>query len=151
MRREKVNRTLLPTALINEAYLRLARTSVDWQNKAHFVGVAANVMRRILVGHARAHSAVARGGNLKRVEWSDAFGMHPERSIELLAIDEALERLEKVNPRQVKVVELHYIGGLVFEEIAEILAISSRSAKRDCALARLWLFQQLSKTQHRQL
>src|SRR5580692_6396212 len=111
MRRERQNHTLQPTALINEAYMRLAQASIEWQNRAHFIGVAANAMRRILVDHARARAAAARGGGVHITEWNDAFGFEPEKSAELLALDEALGRLEKSNPRQAKIVELRYIGG----------------------------------------
>ena len=143
MRRERPNHTLQPTALINEAYMRLAQASVDWQNRAHFIGVAATAMRRILVDHARAHMAAARGGEFRQVEWTEAFGFPTERSRELIALDEALERLEKLNPRQAKIVELRYIGGLSFEEVGAVLDLSPRTAKRDWTLARLWLFKQI--------
>jgi RNA polymerase sigma-70 factor (ECF subfamily) len=146
MRRERQDHTLQPTALINEAYLRLADASVDWQSRAHFIAVAANAMRRILVDHARRHDAIIRGGGLQRIEWDDALGMPEEKSRELLALDEALHRLEATSPRQAKVVELHYIGGLSFEEIGAVLAVSPRTAKRDWAVARLWLFKQITGT-----
>jgi RNA polymerase sigma-70 factor (ECF subfamily) len=145
MRRERQNHTLQPTALIHEAYLRLADASIDWQSRAHFIGVAANAMRRILVDHARAHMAAARGGNFKQVEWTETFGLPAERSRELVALDDALQRLEKINPRQAKVVELNFIGGLTFEEIGAVLEVSTRTAKRDWALARLWLFKEINR------
>lgn len=144
MRRERQNHTLQPTALINEAYLRLAHAPVEWQNRAHFIGVAANAMRRILVDHARAHMAAARGGEFQQVEWTEALGLPAERSGELLALDDALNQLEKLNPRQAKIIELRYIGGLSFEEAAAVLEISPRTAKRDWALARLWLFKRMN-------
>jgi RNA polymerase sigma-70 factor, ECF subfamily len=146
MRHERPNHTLQPTALINEAYLRLAQAPIDWQNRAHFIGVAANAMRRILVDHARAHMAAARGGEYQQVEWADSFGLPAERSQELIALDDALQELEKLNPRQAKIVELRYIGGLSFEEVASVLDLSTRTAKRDWALARLWLFKQIGGT-----
>jgi RNA polymerase sigma-70 factor, ECF subfamily len=141
MRRERRDHTLQPTALINEAYLRLARGSVDWQSRAHFIGVAATLMRRILVDHARAHLAAVRGGKARRVEFEETFGLLMERSKELIALDDALPRLEALFPRQARVVELRYVGGLTFEEIGVVLGISARSAKRDWALARMWLFE----------
>ena len=144
MRRERPNHTLQPTALIDEAYMRLAQAPIDWHNRAHFIGVAANAMRRILVDHARAHMARARGGDFRQVEWTEALGLPAERSRELVALDDALQQLEKVNPRQAKVIELHYIGGLSFEEVGAVLDLSPRTAKRDWALARLWLFKQMS-------
>jgi RNA polymerase sigma factor (TIGR02999 family) len=145
MRRERPNHTLQPTALINEAYMRLANASIDWENRAHFIGVAANAMRRILVDHARAHMAAARGGDFQQVEWSEVLGLPAERSRELVALDEALHELEKLNRRQAKIIELRYIGGLSFEEAAAVLEISPRTAKRDWALARLWLFKQMNR------
>jgi RNA polymerase sigma factor (TIGR02999 family) len=144
MRRERQDHTLQPTALINEAYLRLARGDLDWQNREHFIGVAANVMRRVLVDYARAHKAKIRGGELKRVELEEGLAISEERTEEMLALDEALNRLTEVNPRQAKVVELRYFGGLSVEQIAGVLAIAPRSVKRDWALARIWLFNELS-------
>jgi RNA polymerase sigma-70 factor (ECF subfamily) len=145
MRKERPDHTLQPTALINEAYLRLAKGSTDWQNRAHFIGVAAIVMRRILVDHAKAHLAAMRGGKMHRVEWEDVFGLPIERSRELVALDDVLPLLEKENPRQAKVVELHYHGGFTFEEIGKVLNISPRTAKRDWDVARGWMFKEISK------
>jgi RNA polymerase sigma-70 factor (ECF subfamily) len=145
MRRERPNHTLQPTALINEAYLHLAHAPIDWQNRAHFIGIAANAMRRILVDHARAHMAAVRGGEFRQVEWDEAIGLPAERSRELVALDEALHELEKLNSRQAKIIELRYIGGLSFEETAAVLDISPRTAKRDWALARLWLFKTMNR------
>jgi RNA polymerase sigma-70 factor, ECF subfamily len=145
MRKERPSHTLQPTALINEAYLRLAKGSIDWQSRGHFIAIAATVMRRILVDHARAHLATARGGKLQQVEWQETFGLPAERSRELLALDDALDELETLNPRQAKVVELRYIAGLGFEEIGEVLNISPRSVKRDWAVARVWLFREISR------
>jgi RNA polymerase sigma-70 factor (ECF subfamily) len=144
MRRERPDHTLQPTALINEAYLRLAKGSTDWQSRAHFIGVAANVMRRVLVDHARAHLAATRGGKMHRVEWEDVFGIPVERSRELVALDDVLPLLEKENPRRAKVVEMHYHGGFTFEEIGKVLDISTRTAKRDWDVARGWLFKEIS-------
>jgi RNA polymerase sigma-70 factor (ECF subfamily) len=143
MRRERPNHTLQPTALINETYLRLTGDTINWQNRAHFVGVAANIMRRVLVDHARAHKAGIRGGNLQRVEFEEGIAISRERSTEMLLLDEALNKLEEVNPRQAKVVELRYFGGLSVEEIAAILNIGPRSVEREWALARVWLFERM--------
>ena len=143
MRRERPDHTLQPTALINEAYLRLAGDSTDWQNHAHFIGVAANVMRRVLVDHARSHNAGMRGGDLRRVEFEEGIAMSMERSSELLALEDALRELEKVSPRQAKVVELRYFGGLSVEEIGAVMKIAPRSIQRDWALARIWLFERM--------
>jgi RNA polymerase sigma-70 factor (ECF subfamily) len=143
MRRERQDHTLQPTALINEAYLRLAGEEVNWHNREHFIGVAANVMRRVLVDYARAHKAEMRGGGLRRVELDEGVAISEERFEELLSLDEALNRLMELNPRQARVVELRYFGGLSVEQIASILGIAPRSVKRDWALARIWLFKQL--------
>ena len=143
MRRERPNHTLQPTALINETYLRLTGDTINWQNRAHFVGVAANIMRRVLVDHARAHKAGIRGGNLQRVEFEEGIAISKERSNEMLQLDDALNKLEEVNPRQAKVVELRYFGGLSVEEIAAILNIGPRSVEREWASARVWLFERI--------
>jgi RNA polymerase sigma-70 factor (ECF subfamily) len=95
------------------------------------------------VDHARANKAAARGGDFRQVEWSEAFGLPAERSRELVALDDSLHQLEKLNPRQAKVIELHYIGGLSFEEVGAVMDLSPRTAKRDWALARIWLFKQI--------
>jgi RNA polymerase sigma factor (TIGR02999 family) len=143
MRRERPDHTLQATALINEAYLRLAGGVVDWKNREHFIGVAAQVMRRVLVDHARARNADMRGGGLKRVDLEEGLALSSARSDELLSLDEALEALAKINGRQARVVELHYFGGLSMEQIAALLGISERSVKRDWSLARIWLFEAL--------
>jgi RNA polymerase sigma-70 factor (ECF subfamily) len=145
MQRERSDHTLQPTALINEAYLRLAGESVDWQSRQHFIGVAANVMRRLLVDHARAHNAEMRAGGLQRVEFDEGIVVSTERSNEVLALHDALAILEKENPRQAKVVELRYFGGFAVEEIGDILNVSARSVKRDWALARIWLLRHMEK------
>jgi RNA polymerase sigma-70 factor (ECF subfamily) len=144
MRRERSDHTLQPTALINEAYLRLARENVDWQSRQHFIGFAANVMRHLLVDHARAHNAEMRAGDLKRVDLEEGFMLSRERSKEVIALHDALGTLEGVDPRQAKVVELRYFGGFSVEEIGEILEISPRSVKRHWALARIWLFKHMA-------
>jgi RNA polymerase sigma-70 factor (ECF subfamily) len=144
MRRERADHTLQPTALINEAYLRLARENVDWQSRQHFIGFAANVMRHLLVDHARAHNAAMRAGDLERVELDEGFMVSKERSNEVIALHDALGTLEGVDPRQAKVVELRYFGGFSVEEIGEILEMSPRSVKRHWALARIWLFKHMA-------
>ena len=143
MRRERPEHTLQATALIHEAYLRLAHEEVDWSSRQHFIGVAAHVMRRVLVDYARAHNAECRGGGLKRVELEDGLAVSVERIDEVLTLDEALDRLAQANPRQARVVELRYFGGLSVEQIAPLLGIAPRSVKRDWALARLWLYREL--------
>ncbi|HZQ43451.1 MAG TPA: sigma-70 family RNA polymerase sigma factor [Acidobacteriaceae bacterium] len=151
MRRERPDHTLQPTALINEAYLRLIQQDVDWNDRAHFVGFAAHVMRRVLVDYARARNTDQRGGKRERVELQDQFAISPERLDEVSLLDEALDRLEKKNPRQAKVVELRYFGGLSMEQIGAIIGIAPRSVKRDWALARIWLYEELKPlSQHAQ-
>jgi len=147
MRRERPDHTLQATALINEAYLRLAREEADWNSREHFIGVAANVMRRVLVDYARAHKAEQRGGGLKRVEMQDDLAISPDRLDEIASLDDTLKRLEMRNARQARIVELRYFGGLSVEEIASLLKMSPRSVKRDWALARVWLFRELQPGQ----
>jgi RNA polymerase sigma factor (TIGR02999 family) len=143
MRRERPDHTLQATALINEAYLKLVGEDIDWNSRAHFIGLAANVMRRVLVDYARAHNAEQRGGGLKRVEMQDDLAISAAQLDEVEHLDEALKKLEKENPRQARVVELRYFGGLSVEQIGALLDIAPRSVKRDWALARIWLFRQL--------
>ena len=143
MRRERPDHTLQATALINEAYLRLAGEEIDWKNRAHFIGLSAQVMRRVLVDYARAHNAEQRGGGLQRVEMQDELAVSPQRLDQVQQIDHLLKKLEKENPRQARVVELRYFGGLTFEEIGSLLELTSRTVKADWALARIWLFEQL--------
>lgn len=143
MRRERPDHTLQPTALINEAYMRMIQEDIDWNSREHFIGFAAHVMRRVLVDYARARNADQRVGKRERVELQDHIAISPERLEEVALLDEALDRLEKKNPRQAKVVELRYFGGLSTEQIAAALGIAPRSVKRDWALARIWLFEEL--------
>jgi RNA polymerase sigma-70 factor, ECF subfamily len=146
MSRERRDHTLQPTALINQAYLRIAQQEhMEWQNHAHFIGFAANVMRRVLVDHARERNAAMRGGGRVRVELDEGVAASPEASAEILQLEEALTRLEQLNPRQAQVVEMRYFGGLSVEEVASILGIAPRSVKRDWALARMWLYQEIQK------
>jgi RNA polymerase sigma factor (TIGR02999 family) len=143
MRRERPDHTLQATALINEAYIRLVGDDVDWNSRSHFIGLAAHVMRQVLVDFARAHAAERRAGDLRRVEMQDNLAIAPERLQEIMPLDEALTQLAAINPRQARVVELRYFGGLAVEQIARILEVSPRSVKRDWSLARMWLFRQL--------
>src|ERR1700677_2750802 len=143
MRRERPDHTLQATALINEAYLKLVGEDIDWNSRAHFIGLAANVMRRVLVDYARAHNAEQRGGGLHRVEMQDELAVSPGQLAEVTELDQALTRLERENPRQARVVELRYFGGLSVEQIATLLEIAPRSVKRDWALARIYLYREL--------
>jgi RNA polymerase sigma factor, sigma-70 family/RNA polymerase sigma factor, TIGR02999 family len=146
MSRERRDHTLQPTALINQAYLRIAQQGhVEWQNHAHFIGFAANVMRRVLVDHAREHNAAMRGGKQVRVDLDEGIAISKETSPEILLLEDALCRLEKLNPRQAQVVEMRYFGGLSVEEVAGVLGIATRSVKRDWSLARMWLFEEIQK------
>jgi RNA polymerase sigma factor (TIGR02999 family) len=147
MRRERPDHTLQPTALINEAYLRLARDDTDWNSREHFIAIAANMMRKVLVDYARAHKAEHRGGRLKKVELQEGLAITPEKLDEVERLDGALKLLEQHDARQAKIVELRYFGGLSVEQIASVVGISPRSVKRDWSLARLWLFRQLEGTQ----
>lgn len=148
MRRERQDHTLQATALVNEAYLKLAHGDTNWANREHFIGVAANVMRRVLVDYARQHKAEMRGGHRKRVELEEGLAITGEHADDVLMVDELLSRLKSDRPRQARVVELRYFGGLSFEQMASLLKVSSRSVKRDWALARIWLFQQMRPDPH---
>jgi RNA polymerase sigma factor (TIGR02999 family) len=144
MRRERrPEHTLQPTALINEAYLRLVGKGADWKNREHFIGVAAKVMRQVLVDFARKHNSPKRGGDLQRVELEEGTAFSNERSDEVLAVDEALEAFKNVHPRRAHVVELHYFAGLSDDQIAALLKISVRTVQRDWLLARDWLSERI--------
>ncbi len=145
LRRERGEHTLGPTALVHEAFFRLAdQRSVSWQGRAHFFGVAAQAMRRILVDHARRRSAGKRGRQHQVTLESDAAEARDAPSEEVLAVDAALERLAMVDPRQSSLVELRYFAGFTIEETAELLGISLATAKRDWAFARAWLQRELT-------
>jgi RNA polymerase sigma-70 factor (ECF subfamily) len=146
MRQERANHTLQPTALVHEAYARLVQqTQVPWQSRAHFFASASQLMRHILVDHARARRANKRGGIQQQVTLDDVMLEARNQSIDVLALHEAIERLAALDARQAKVVELHFFGGLTFEEIALILDVSARTAKGDWSMARAWLKGELSK------
>ena len=147
MRRERTGHTLQATALVHEAYLKLlGQHSVDWQNRAHFFGIAAQVMRRILIDHARGHVRDKRGGGREAVPLDEALVFSPERSADFLELDSALERLAELDPRQAKIVELRFFGGLTVEEAAEVLGISPKTVKRDWSVAKAWLHGELKAT-----
>ena len=147
MRRERSDHTLQATALVHEAYLKLVEQQVDWQGRAHFFGVAAQMMRRILIDHARGHLRDKRGGGERPVPLDEALVFSPEQSSELVRLDQSLERLAKLDPRQSKIVELRFFGGLTVEQTAEILGISAKTVKRDWSVAKAWLHGDL-KTDH---
>jgi RNA polymerase sigma factor (TIGR02999 family) len=144
MRRERPDHTLQATALINEAYLRLVGEDIDWNSRGHFIGLAAHVMRRVLVDYARQHNAERRAGGLQRVEMEDNLAISPERLDEVLFLDSALAKLKEKSPRQAQVVELKYFGGLSVEQIASTLDVAPRSVKRDWSLARMFLYRELN-------
>src|SRR3989440_7953413 len=145
LRRERRGHTLQTTALINEAYLRLVdQKHVHWANRSHFFGISAQIMRRILIDHARRYDYSKRGGGAQRISLDEAALVAKERGRALLMLDEALNSLAKIDPRRSRVVELRYFGGLNNEEIAEVLKISENTVTRDWNMARAWLYQELS-------
>jgi RNA polymerase sigma-70 factor, ECF subfamily len=140
LRRENPGHTLQTSALVNEAYLRLIdQKSVRWQNRAHFFGIAAQLMRRILIDHARKHHRAKRGGGALKVSLDEAAAVAEARSAELLAVDEALENLTAMDARKGRIVELRFFGGLSLEETAEVLGISSPTVQREWRAAKAWL------------
>lgn len=146
MARERAGHILQTTALVNEAYIRLIDwKNVHWQNRAHFFGLAAQVMRHILVDFARARAREKRGGAGVQVSLSEADKMGKQQSADLVALDDALKSLEKLNARQARVVELRFFGGLSLEETAEALKVSVETVKRDWNRAEAWLYRELSK------
>jgi len=147
MRRERPDHTLQPTALVHEAFIKLAgQRAANWRNRAHFFGVAAQVMRRILIDHARGHLRAKRGGDQQLVALDEAIVFSPEKSEHLMRVDEALERLTKLDARQGKIVELRFFGGLTIEEIAEILKVSTKTVKREWSAAKAWLHGELKSS-----
>jgi RNA polymerase sigma factor (TIGR02999 family) len=143
MQRERPDHTLQPTALINEAYTRLANGKMDLRNRKHFLALAARVMRCVLVDHARARNANIRGGPRQKVELLENMAISEDRHGEIIAVGEALDLLEKTNSRQAQIVELRFFAGLSLEEVAKIVGVTTRTVKRDWTVARLWLFQQM--------
>ena len=148
MRNERKGHTLQTSALVNEAYLRLVdHENIDWQNRSHFFGLAAQAMRRILVDHARSRNYQKRGGNAERVSLDEAANFAEERATELIALDDALQDLAKLDPRKSRIVEMRYFGGLTGEETAEVLGISTATVARDWETAKAWLLRELSRTE----
>ncbi|MEO8435366.1 MAG: sigma-70 family RNA polymerase sigma factor [Pyrinomonadaceae bacterium] len=140
MSRERPGHTLQTTALVNEAYLRLVdQDQMRWENRAHFFGIAARLMREILVDHARSRQAVKRGGGQYMLSLSKVDRLASRPDVNLIALDEALRRLEAIDPQKGRIVELRYFGGLRIEETAEVLGISPATVKRDWSMARAWL------------
>jgi RNA polymerase sigma-70 factor (ECF subfamily) len=144
IRHEKPGQTLQPTALVHEAYLRLMKDRPDrWQNKAHFCAIAAHSMRQILIERARARNAQKRWGQKARITLEEELVQGGERSVDLLALDEAIERLAALDPEQARIVELRFFGGLTVEETADALDISPATVKRHWTVARAWLAREL--------
>lgn len=147
LRRERSDHTLQGTALVNEAYLRLVdQRNVQWQNRAHFFGVAAQMIRRILVDHARGHQAAKRGAGAAKLSLDEALAVPgTNQDLNLVNLDEALETLQALDARQARIIELRYFTGLSIEETAEVMAISPATVKREWTAARAWLFRELSR------
>ena len=147
MSRERKGHTLQTTALINEAYVRLVdQKNVQWANRSHFFAISAQIMRRILIDHARRYGYAKRGGGAKQVSLEEVAAIVPEQGRELIRLDEALKSLAERDPRRSQVVELRYFGGLNNEEIAGVLNVSQNTVTRDWNMARAWLYQQLSES-----
>ena len=145
LRRERPDHTLQSAALVNEAYLRLVdQTQTRWQNKAHFYGIAAQMMRRILADHARGHNAAKRGAGMPELELDEAMAKAQSRSVDVLDLEDALQKLEKLDPQQIRIVELRFYSGLSIEDTANVLGISPATVKRDWAAARAWLFREVA-------
>jgi RNA polymerase sigma factor (TIGR02999 family) len=144
MRRERPGHTLQSTALVHEAFVRLIDQRVAWNSRAHFYGIAAQMMRRILVDHAKAQGAAKRGAGAARIELNESLAASPQRDVDLLALDEALECLTKIDPQRSRIVELRFFGGLSNEESAEVLGVSPVTVQRQWSGARAWLYHKLS-------
>jgi RNA polymerase sigma-70 factor (ECF subfamily) len=146
LRRERSDHTLQPTALVHEAYMRMVdQTQVNWQNRAHFFGVAAQMMRRILVDYARAHNAEKRGQDFQIISLDENIDKSVERSSELIALDEALKTLAEMDEQKGRIVELRFFGGLSIDETAEVLGVSAPTVKRQWRMAKAWLYGQVQK------
>lgn len=146
MKQERGDHTLQTTALVNEAYLKLVGgQSPDWQNRAHFFGVAAQVMRHLLIDHARSRRYARRGGNTVRITLDDNVAASPGESVDLLALNEVLDRLDAIDERKRRIVELRYFGGLSVEETAEVLGLSVITIKREWLKAKAWLYRELNQ------
>jgi RNA polymerase sigma factor (TIGR02999 family) len=144
LRRERPGHTLQSTALVHEAYLRMIdQQNVSWQNRSHFYGIAAQMIRRILVDYARAKNTKKRGEAAPKITFDEAVGAHASEDLDLVALDDALKALAEIDPRQSRIVELRYFAGLSIEDTAEVLRISPATVKRDWTVARAWLKREL--------
>ena len=145
LRRERRDHTLQPTALVHEAYIKLvAQRNADWQSRNHFFAVASKLMRRILVDYARRHFRAKRGGGQAKLSLDEAPIASPDRPGRMLALDESLTRLEKLDARQARIVELRYFGGLTIEEVAQVLGVSPTTVRREWTSAKAWLYGELT-------
>jgi RNA polymerase sigma factor (TIGR02999 family) len=145
LQRERADHTLQSTALVHEAYLKLAgQNAPQWQNRAHFFGIAAHLMRQILVEYARGHSAAKRGGTACKLTLDEAIVLAPQVDIDVVALDRALTELSELDARQSRIVELRFFGGLTIEDTSEVLGISPATVKRDWITARAWLHRAIS-------
>jgi RNA polymerase sigma factor (TIGR02999 family) len=146
MRHESPGHTLQTTGLVNEAYLKLVdQKNMQWQNRAQFFGVAAQLMRRILVDHARKHARLKRGGAIKKVSLDEASVISMDKADRFLALDEALTSLAEIDPDKSRIVEMKFFGGLNYEEVAEVEKVSSRTIRREWRKAKAWLYQEMQK------
>jgi RNA polymerase sigma factor (TIGR02999 family) len=146
LRNERQEHTLQTSALVNEAYLRLVdHENIEWQNRAHFFGVAAQAMRRVLVDYARSRNYQKRGGGARQVSLDEAVTVAEEHAAEMIALDDALRELAKIDERKCRVVELRYFGGLSVEETAEALGVSIQTVGRDWSTAKAWLLREMSR------
>lgn len=143
LRSERSGHTLQSTALVHEAYLRLVKQNASWQNRAHFFGIAAQMMRRILVDHARGHNAARRGEGACKVTLDEEIAGAQERDINVMAVDEALTRLAQFDAQQSRIVELRFFAGLSIEDTSEVLKISPATVKREWAMAKAWLYREM--------
>jgi RNA polymerase sigma factor (TIGR02999 family) len=145
LRRERSDHTLSSTALVHEAYVRLAgQNPPEWQNRAHFFGISARLMRQILIEHARSHSAMKRGGGAGKITLEETQALQEQTSIDIIALDGALDRLTAMDAQQGKIVELRFFGGLTIEDTSEVLGISPATVKRDWVTARAWLHREIT-------
>jgi RNA polymerase sigma factor (TIGR02999 family) len=146
MRHERPDHTLQPTALVHEAYCRLVdQTRIEWQNRAHFFGIAARAMRQILIDRARKRAAVKRGGDLQRVTLDERLGIGVDPDIEIFELDNAMNQLARMDERMARVVELRIFGGMNVKEIAHVFGVTRRTIQNDWKVARMWLIHELSE------
>ena len=149
LRRESPGHTLQPTALVNEAYLKLVDQShANWKGRTHFFAIGAQAMRRILVDHARGKHREKRGGGLHRIALDEEMSVSPRRDEDLVELDEALNKLAKLDPRQARIVELRFFGGLTVAEVADVLGVSKRTVENEWTMVRAWLRRELTGDSH---